>query len=345
MSIADVLADPERFHDQTLADPIEGPAYGRGKAKVFRNTNGSVVINSFAHGGIVYRLRHDAAFIEAQISAAGDGAPFVLAGLMPHVGDMDAVTRERLRNLAAKLGKVSRTAVKATIEDNVGKARKDAIEAAKARRATEQAEAAAHDDSDANADAEVGGEAAADAGDEANVEDWEAKLAAGIAELNQIYFVAGLGARFASRAWCRMLHSHRERLVFSRAADIKLLYAHRHYLVGFTDREKEIWKSLGEAWLSDCRRRTYNRIELITDGPCPPDVYNLWRGFGVEPDAGAWGTLKAHLWSVICSGNEEHYRWLVGWLAYCVQNPASRQKSRSCSAASRAPAKAWSGRC
>ena len=66
---------------------------------------------------------HDAAFIEAQVRAAGDGAPFVLAGLMPHVGDMDAITRERLRNLAAKLGKVSKTAVKATIEDNVGKAR------------------------------------------------------------------------------------------------------------------------------------------------------------------------------------------------------------------------------
>ena len=116
----------------------------------------------------------------------------------------------------------------------------------------------------------------------------------------------------------------RERLVFSRAADIQLLYGHRHYLVGYTDREKEIWKGLGEAWLSDWRRRTYDRIELIPDGPCPPDVFNLWRGFGVEPKAGAWDTLKAHLWSVICSGNEEHYRWLLGWLAYCVQNPGKQ---------------------
>ena len=160
-----------------------------------------MIINSFAHGGIVYRLRHDAAFIEAQVTAAGDGAPFVLASLMPHVGDMDAITRERLRNLAAKLGKVSKTAVKATIEDNVDKARNgmrsEALQGPTGGRA---GRGGAHDDSDASADAEMGGEAAADAGGEADVEDWEAKLAAGIAELNQIYFVAGLGGSGSRRA-------------------------------------------------------------------------------------------------------------------------------------------------
>ena len=109
LGVADVLADPERYHDQTLADPMEGRAYGRGKAKVYRNQNGSVIINSFAHGSIVYRLQHDAAYIEAQLTSAGDAAPFVLAGLMSHVGGMDPVTRERLCNQAAKLGKVSKT--------------------------------------------------------------------------------------------------------------------------------------------------------------------------------------------------------------------------------------------
>ena len=90
-----VLADPERFHDRTLADPLEGRAYGRGKAKVYRNSDSSVVINSFAHGGIVYRLQHDAAFIEAQLNQAGEDAPFMLAALMAHARDIDAVTRER----------------------------------------------------------------------------------------------------------------------------------------------------------------------------------------------------------------------------------------------------------
>ena len=55
-TVRDVLADPENYVNQTLADPLEGVAYGRGKAKVFRRHDGQLMINSFAHGGIRYRL-------------------------------------------------------------------------------------------------------------------------------------------------------------------------------------------------------------------------------------------------------------------------------------------------
>ncbi|HEX6015403.1 MAG TPA: primase-helicase family protein, partial [Geminicoccaceae bacterium] len=116
----------------------------------------------------------------------------------------------------------------------------------------------------------------------------------------------------------------RERLVFSRREDVKLLYEHRHHLVGHTSKGNEIWKDLGSAWLAHRFRRNYREIALVPEGPCPPDVFNLWRGFGVEPKAGTWGTLKLHLRSVVCAGNEEHYRWLLGWLAYCVQNPGNQ---------------------
>ena len=57
----------------------------------------------------------------------------------------------------------------------------------------------------------------------------------------------------------------------------------------------DIVKGLGEAWLNHHQRRTYDRIALIPSGPCPPDVYNLWRGWGVEPKAGSWSTIEAHL--------------------------------------------------
>jgi hypothetical protein len=55
-TVADVLANPERFVNQTLADPHEGPAYGRVKAMVLRRRDGSLFINSFAHGGMTYEL-------------------------------------------------------------------------------------------------------------------------------------------------------------------------------------------------------------------------------------------------------------------------------------------------
>jgi hypothetical protein len=55
-TVREVLADPENYDGQTLADPLEGIAYGRGKAKVFRQVDARVLINSFAHGGIRYQL-------------------------------------------------------------------------------------------------------------------------------------------------------------------------------------------------------------------------------------------------------------------------------------------------
>ena len=57
VTVADVLSDPERFVGQTLADPIEGVAYGRGKAKVLERADGSLWIHSYAHGETNYELK------------------------------------------------------------------------------------------------------------------------------------------------------------------------------------------------------------------------------------------------------------------------------------------------
>jgi Family of unknown function (DUF5906) len=59
-TVADILKDPDRFVGATMADPIEGPGYGRCKAKVMRRADGTPWINSFAHGRAVYELRYDA---------------------------------------------------------------------------------------------------------------------------------------------------------------------------------------------------------------------------------------------------------------------------------------------
>ena len=64
---------------------------------------------------------------------AGDRAPFVLAALMCHGESFDPVARERLRNLAAKLGGVGRRTVSQTIKDTVQQAKRTAAEAARTR--------------------------------------------------------------------------------------------------------------------------------------------------------------------------------------------------------------------
>jgi hypothetical protein len=55
-TVAKVLNNPDRYLGETLADPIEGYRYGRGKAKVLRRRDRTLMIHSFAHGGISYQL-------------------------------------------------------------------------------------------------------------------------------------------------------------------------------------------------------------------------------------------------------------------------------------------------
>ncbi len=56
-TVADILANPERFVGKTLADPLEGIDYGKCKAKVMQRPNGALWINSFAHGRAIYELQ------------------------------------------------------------------------------------------------------------------------------------------------------------------------------------------------------------------------------------------------------------------------------------------------
>ncbi len=59
VTVADVLADPAKYDRATLADPVEGVEYGRGKAMFYGN-EGTPYIHSFAHGESRYFLHSEA---------------------------------------------------------------------------------------------------------------------------------------------------------------------------------------------------------------------------------------------------------------------------------------------
>jgi Family of unknown function (DUF5906) len=52
----------------------------------------------------------------------------------------------------------------------------------------------------------------------------------------------------------------------------------------------------------------------------PGDTLNLWRGYGVEPKRGEWPLLKKHILEVVCSGNQDHFDYLMKWMAHSVQH-------------------------
>jgi hypothetical protein len=83
VTVGAVLADPDRFIGESLADPLEGVDYGRCKAMVMKGDDDALLIHSFAHGNGLYFLRHDlrsakAAFAQAPAAGKVDHALAIL---------------------------------------------------------------------------------------------------------------------------------------------------------------------------------------------------------------------------------------------------------------------------
>lgn len=57
VTVREILDNPHAYHECTCRDPVE-PSYGAGKAKIYSDQN-RPAINSFAHGGAIYRLARE----------------------------------------------------------------------------------------------------------------------------------------------------------------------------------------------------------------------------------------------------------------------------------------------
>ena len=76
-------------------------------------------------------------------------------------------------------------------------------------------------------------------------------------------------------------------------------------------------------WLKHPERRTYGGGVVFAPGkPTRPNTYNLWTGFAVAPDPTASCRLfREHILKVVCSGDQEQYRYVMGWFAHMIQHP------------------------
>lgn len=78
---------------------------------------------------------------------------------------------------------------------------------------------------------------------------------------------------------------------------------------------------VGDWWLKHPQRREYERI-VFAPGHNIPGAYNLWQGFGCNAIPGdKHESFLKHLHETICCGVDEHYNYLIGWLARAVQHP------------------------
>jgi hypothetical protein len=138
VTVADVLADPARFEGATLADPLEGIAYGRCKARVMRRADGAPWIHSFAHGRTVYHLKFDARAVQAALrktTAADVPSAFVRVVL---AADLDEAEIEELRNAAHELSGIGKRALDAKLKHARQEQARHQAQAERKRRSAER---------------------------------------------------------------------------------------------------------------------------------------------------------------------------------------------------------------
>lgn len=113
----------------------------------------------------------------------------------------------------------------------------------------------------------------------------------------------------------------RAKLTISSFEDVRNRYKHMRVQVGSNKEGEPIFKPLGAYWLDHEKRRQYDYLKFMPDGD-RPNVYNLWRGFAVEPRPGDCEMYLDLLRHGICNGDESYYDYLIKWMARAVQNPA-----------------------
>ncbi len=78
----------------------------------------------------------------------------------------------------------------------------------------------------------------------------------------------------------------------------------------------------GGKWLNSPRRRRYDRV-WFEPRELPSSVFNLWRGFAVEPIQNDAKIEKywAHIRENVCNDKEEDFLWFKAWCAQLIQRP------------------------
>jgi hypothetical protein len=67
----------------------------------------------------------------------------------------------------------------------------------------------------------------------------------------------------------------------------------------------------------------------VPHGPTvlPGQVFNLWRGFGVDPKEGDWSLLRNHVHEVLANGDARFADYILRWTAWILQNPGERPEA------------------
>ena len=132
-----------------------------------------------------------------------------------------------------------------------------------------------------------------------------------ITELNKRYAVARAGNK------ALIIDEHSEPIGLLPPREFETLYSN----IKISDGKKSV--ALGKHWLYHPNRRQYlDGIVFDPSDNSPPENYNLWRGFAINPDpTKSCDLFLRHLKDVICNGDDDCFSYFIHWLAHLVQHP------------------------
>lgn len=116
----------------------------------------------------------------------------------------------------------------------------------------------------------------------------------------------------------------RHKLTKQSFAEFRNGYSNHYLETGEKDRNGNAkFTPVGSWWLANPKRRQYDTLVFAPERDVP-GAYNLWKGFACEARPGDCSLYLEHIRTNICDGNEEHYEYLLSWMALAVQEPAQQ---------------------
>ncbi|EHD1698802.1 primase-helicase family protein [Vibrio vulnificus] len=116
--------------------------------------------------------------------------------------------------------------------------------------------------------------------------------------------------------------------IFSAVPQKRQLYANLNYF--YKDGNQTKTANCFDLWVKDAKRNTYLGVVFDPTNKADSRFLNMWRGFDVEAVAGddKLDRIMWHLLHVICNDNQDHFYYLLAWMAQIIQKP--ERKSGVC---------------
>lgn len=144
--------------------------------------------------------------------------------------------------------------------------------------------------------------------------------------LNKSYSVVFTGGKCAV-LWSKLDEEDNEIIEYTTTSAMQTYLANRTVDFRAIDSEGNAKRKSIKAFDEWINCDISNRFEGITFSPLKkhnPLYLNLFNGWMVEPDRSSSDKCKKMLWhieSVICNGNKESFKYMMGWMSHMIQKP------------------------